>query len=155
MSNKDPLQKAKDYAFLLLKFRARSEKEIYTRLKKKKFKETTIKETLTFLKDEGFIDDRLFARSWIESRLKKSLGLGRIRGELRLKGIDQKIIDKAISQAGKTYSEEDRVAEIAARRFSRLTNLEPPVAKRRIYTYLLRRGFTPEIVEEIVSQLSN
>jgi regulatory protein len=154
-NNRDLSQKAKDYAILLLKFRARSEKEIYTRLKKKKFKEVVIKETLAFLKDKGFIDDKIFAKTWIESRLKKSLGLARLRQELGLKGIDKKIIDKAISQVGKTYSEEDTVAEIAEKRLRRLSNLEPSVKKRRVYAYLLRRGFSAEVVEEVVSQLSN
>ena len=40
MRNKEELlQKAREYAFLLLKFRLRSEKEIYSRLKQKKFAE--------------------------------------------------------------------------------------------------------------------
>ena len=54
-------QAAKEYAFLLLKFRLRSEKELAQRLRQKKFSETIIQDTLTFLKDKQFIDDQIFA----------------------------------------------------------------------------------------------
>lgn len=151
--NKDSLQKAKDYAFLLLKFRLRSEKEIYGRLRKKKFEEKVIKETLAFLKDKRFIDDNYFAKVWIESRIKKPLGLRRLKQELKIKGIDKEIIDSQIEQIKKDYSEEDIVTEIAKRRLQKLKGIEPRKAKRRILGYLLRRGFSPDIVMDVISQL--
>ena len=149
----DSLQKTRNYAFLLLKFRPRSEKEIYQRLKKKKFDDRIIKETIAFLKDKDFINDNYFAKAWVESRLKRPLGLRRIKQELRIKGIGKEIIDSQIDEIKKNYSEEDIVAEIARERFNRLKNIEPEKAKRRLYAYLLRRGFSPDIVVEIVNQL--
>jgi len=151
--NKELLQKAKEYAFCLLKFRPRSEKEIYQRLKKKKFDDRIIKETIAFLKDKDFINDNYFAKAWLESRLKRPLGLRRIKEELRIKGIGKEIIDSQIDQIKKNYSEEDIVAEIAKVRFNRLKNIEPQKAKRRLYAYLLRRGFSPDVVIEVVNQL--
>ena len=145
-SNQETLQKARDYAFLLLKFRLRSEREIYARLKKKKFDEEIIKQTVSFLKNKGFIDDSVFAKAWIESRLKKPLGLRRIRQELNLKGVDKEIIDSQISEVKKDYPEEELVKKIAQERFKRLKGIEPRSAKRRVYTYLLRRGFSPETI---------
>ncbi|MDD5166937.1 MAG: RecX family transcriptional regulator, partial [Candidatus Omnitrophica bacterium] len=70
MDNKktETLQKARAYAFLLLKYRLRSEKELGERLEGKKFDEATVKETLAFLKENDFIDDKVFARAWIDSR---------------------------------------------------------------------------------------
>jgi len=152
--NIDSLQKAKNYAFLLLKFRPRSEKEIYQRLKKKKFDDRIIKETIAFLKDKDFINDNYFAKAWVESRLKRPLGLRRIKQELRIKGIGKEIIDSQIDEIKKNYSEEDIVAEIARERFNRLKNIEPEKAKRRLYAYLLRRGFSPEIVIDVINKLT-
>jgi regulatory protein len=145
-SNQETLQKARDYAFLLLKFRLRSEREIYARLKKKKFDEEIIKQTVSFLKNKGFIDDSVFAKAWIESRLKKPLGLRRIRQELNLKGVDKEIIDSQISEVKKDYPEEELVKKIAQERLKKLKGIEPRSAKRRVYTYLLRRGFSPETI---------
>lgn len=149
----EPLQKAKNYAFLLLKFRLRSEKELYSRLKKKKFPEQIIKETILFLKDKGFIDDKVFAKTWIESRLKRPLGLKRIKTELNLKGIDKEIIESSIDEIKNSYSEVEIVTGIAQKRLSRLKGIEPAIAKRRLYTYLLRRGFSGEVVTDVVNQL--
>lgn len=147
------LQRAKNYAFLLLKFRLRSEKEIYHRLKKKKFPEGIIQETLFFLRDKKFIDDNFFAKTWIESRLKKPLGLRRIREELKLKGLDKEIIDSQLSEIKKSYSEEESATKIAQQRLNKLKGIEPIKAKSRVYRYLLRRGFSPEIVIDVVNQL--
>jgi len=147
------LQKAKEYAFLLLKFRLRSEKEIYSRLKQKKFAEEIIKETILFLKDKGFIDDSLFAKTWIESRLKRPLGLRRIKQELNLKGIAKEIIDTQLNQIKIDYFESDIVTKIAEARLSKLKDAEPKNIKRRLYAYLLRRGFSPEVVMDVIAQL--
>ncbi|MBU4473082.1 MAG: recombination regulator RecX [Candidatus Omnitrophica bacterium] len=150
-NNRDSLQKAKGYAFLLLKFRLRSEREIYERLKKKKFNEEIIRETLLFLKSKNFVDDNNFSKAWIESRLANSIGLIRLKQELRLKGIDEEIIDSQISQVKDNYSEEDIVTKIAKDKFKKLPNLEPQKAKRRIYAYLLRRGFSPGVVIDVIN----
>ena len=153
MSNsKESVQKARDYAFLLLKFRLRSEKELYERLRKKKFDQGVIKEVLAFLKERKFIDDNLFAKSWIESRLKKPFGLRRLTQELKLKGIEKEIIDNRIQEAKEGYSEADIVKRLAGMRFKKLKNIEPQKAKMRVYGYLLRRGFSPEIVSDAITQ---
>jgi len=138
---------------LLLKFRLRSEKELYSRLKKKGFDEVVIKETLSFLKEKSFIDDRIFAKAWIESRLKRPLGIRRIEAELKAKGIDKEIIDSQIEAVKQGYSEEDIVSRIAQERFRKLKDIEPQKAKRRIFAYLLYRGFSPEIIIDMVNQL--
>jgi len=153
IDSKEAIQKAREYCFLLLKFRLRSEKELNLRLKKKKFSEEIIEETLSFLKGKGFIDDNLFAKAWIESRIKKPLGLRRLRQELSLKGIAKEIIDSRIAQIKKVYCEEPLVERIAKDRLTKLKDIEPRLAKRRVYAYLLRRGFSPEIVTDAINQL--
>ncbi len=144
--------KARDYAFLLLKFRLRSENELSLRLKKKKFPEETIREVTAFLKEKKFIDDNLFARAWVNSRLKRPLGLRRIRQELRQKGIDKAVIETEVSKIG-GYCEAETVLELAKERLDRLKAVEPIKAKSRVYAFLLRRGFSPEIVIDTLNQL--
>lgn len=145
--------KAREYAFLLLKFRLRSEKEVCDRLKKKKFTAEVIKETLSFLKDKGFINDSVFAKVWIESRLRRSLGLRRIRQELNLKGIDKGTIDVQLDVLKDSYSEDDLVPGIAKDRLIKLKGIDPQKAKRRVCSYLLRRGFSPAAVYEAIDNL--
>ena len=147
------LQKAKDYAFLLLKFRPRSEKEIGERLKRKKFDTEVIRETLSFLKEKCFVDDRYFAKVWLESRIKRPLGLKKLRVELRQKGVDKEIIDSQIEEISKGYCEEEVVLRLARARLNSLKGIEPQKKKNRLYGYLMRRGFLPEQIIDVVNQL--
>lgn len=148
------LEKARSYAFLLLKFRLRSENEIYQRLKRK-FDEPVVKETVAFLKSKGFIDDKVFAKVWLESRLKRKIGLNRITKELELKGIDKEIIDNLLEYAKQDYCENEIIAAIAKERLNKLRDLEPVTAKRRVYGYLARRGFSPQTIIDVLNQLCN
>ena len=146
------LEKARSYAFLLLKFRLRSESELLCRLRLKKFDIDIARETVAFLKEKGFIDDKVFAKTWIASRLKRPLGLARIRHELRIKGVKEPLIDDEIRAARKDYPEEEIVSSLAKARFSRCKDAIPAIAKRRVVAYLLRRGFPPELVTEVVDR---
>lgn len=146
------MQKAKDYAFLLLKYRLRSEKEIFERLKKKKFDDNTVRLVLSFLKDKGFVDDEAFAKAWVGSRIKRPYGFRRISRELNLKGIDPRIINNQLEEVRKDYRESEIVRELAQKRFARLKDLERKTAKRRVYSYLLRRGFSPEAVIDALEE---
>ncbi len=146
-------EKARAYAFLLLKFRLRSEAELRARLKQKGFSEELSRDTVNFLKDKEFIDDRVFAKGWVACRLKRPFGIRRIKQELIAKGLDKEIIEDSLVQAKKDYREDQAARQLAQQRFSRLSNIEPQKAKARVYAYLLRRGFSPDIVSEIIKQL--
>lgn len=145
--------KARDYAFLLLKFRLRSEGEIAERLKRKKFSAQIIQEVVSFLKAKNFINDKIFAKAWLNARLKRSLGLCRIKQELRQKGIEQELIEQEAAKL-KDYSESQTVLNLAKARLDRLKGVESVAAKRRLYAFLLRRGFSPEIVGDVLNELS-
>ena len=145
--------KARQYAFLLLKFRPRSSKEIAQRLKKKDFDQKTIKEITLYLEEKGFLNDREFTRAWIESRLKRRFGFNRIRRELGIKGIDKQIIDLETQEIKKRYSEEDTLIQLAEERWRKLSGIPAQKAKQRLFGYLTRRGFSPEIIIETVNKL--
>ncbi|MFA4984026.1 MAG: regulatory protein RecX [Candidatus Omnitrophota bacterium] len=146
-------QKARDYAFLLLKFRLRSEKELSCRLKEKKFQAPVIREVISFLKERRFLDDREFARMWVASRAGRPWGPCRLRQELRLKGVSQEIIDEELQRLQENFPEAETVSRIARSRFERLCGREPEKAKRRVYGYLIRRGFSPASVRDALENL--
>jgi len=153
LDRRSPIEKARAYSFLLLKFRLRSEGELYERLKRKKFDEETIDATLAFLKGKGFLDDGYFAKSWVNSRLKKNLGSRRIKEELRLKGINREIIERELRRIKADYPEAEVVKGILNSKFKKISSEDPLKAKRRIYAYLLRRGFSSEVVLEALNNL--
>ncbi|MBP7836060.1 MAG: regulatory protein RecX, partial [Candidatus Omnitrophica bacterium] len=118
----------------------------------KKIPAETIKEVVSFLKEKKFIDDNVFARAWINSRLKKPLGLRRIKQELRQKGVDKEIIEAQTARL-EDYSEAKTVLDLAEGRLNRLKGIDQASAKRRVYAFLLRRGFSPEVVIDTLNQL--
>ena len=61
----DPLQQA----FFFLQYRDRSEHELRRYLARKGHDQQVIEETLAKLRDYHYVDDRLFAQAWVESRL--------------------------------------------------------------------------------------
>ena len=143
-------QKALRYAFLLLKYRLRSEDEIRQRLLRKKFELPLVEGVIVFLREKKFLDDTIFTRSWIQSRIARSLGLRRIALELKRKGVDQDIIQAQVALVTEKYREDKTVEEIAARRMKQLVRIEPRKAKARLYQYLARRGFSPDVIIDAV-----
>ncbi len=147
----DQFEKAKNYAFLLLKYRPRSEREMIARLKRKNFEEKTIFKAISFLKEKKFLDDNYFTSAWINSRLKKPYGFRRIKQELTFKGIDQETIDKQAESCAAGYREEEVVKELAEKAFIKVKSVEPAKARARVYAYLMRRGFSPETIISVIN----
>lgn len=135
-----------------MKFRLRSEKEVRERLRRKKFSPEIIENTVSFLKEKRFIDDNDFARAWIRSRIKRPLGIRRLKLELGAKGVDKALIDAQIDELKGDYNEEEVVRKIARERLSRSKGIDRQKAKKRVYAYLLRRGFSPEAIIEALNK---
>lgn len=104
------------------------------------------------MKEKKFLDDNEFARMWLESRLKRTLGIRRIRQELKTKGIDKAIIDRQIGEIKDAYSEDEIVSELLKQRLAKLKGIDPQKARQRVYGYLLRRGFSPETVIDVLNK---
>lgn len=150
---KGEVTKAKNAVFRLLKYRARSRKEIEDRLKQKKFSQDTINLVIDYFDKLEFINDREFASSWLNSRIAKPLGMRRIFFELRQKGISKDIIEEAQSKLKERYNEYEVVSELVRNKMKRLANLESNKAKRRVYNFLIRRGFSIDVINEVFSEL--
>ena len=147
-----PEEQARRYAFLLLKYRPRSEEEMRFRLRAKVFSETVIEDTISFLKDKKFLDDRLFAKAWVNSRVSSGMGSNRIIRELKLKGIAKPVITDCIENKQREFPEEKAIIEIAEERLKKLRGIEPLKAKFRLYGFLVRRGFPVPLVLDVINR---
>lgn len=147
------MRKARSRVFRMLKLRLHSEHEIVSKLEKNHFSQEIINQTVGYFKDLQFIDDRLFAQKWIESRLLKPFGFIRIAFELKNKGIHQDIIDEEITKYKDEYPETEAVCDLAKKRAHKYRNLEPEKIKQRVYGYLSRRGFSPNTIYKAIQDL--
>ena len=99
------------------------------------------------------LDDRAFTKSWISYRLARPFGFRRIIQELKIKGIDQEIIDQAFGELEGNYSPEKTALELAQRRWQRLPAIDPVKKKKRVMDFLLRRGFDASLVIKVIKLL--
>jgi len=154
--SEDKTTRGKKYLLMLLSRRIYSRYEISGKLKYKGYPEKIIANLIFWLEDNNYINDELFAEMWAQFRLQnKPIGRYKLNQELRTKGIKQDIIQKVID---KTYKEIDELTlahnlikeKIVS---SEIKNIR--IDPKKIYNFLLRRGFSTEISKNIYNELNN
>ncbi|GAB4469817.1 MAG: RecX family transcriptional regulator [Anaerolineales bacterium] len=126
-----------------LSYRPRTEQEMQRYLMNREQDENVRELVLERLKRNGWLDDRRFAEQWIENRAafrprsKKALVL-----ELRQHGVQPAIIDQAVRE----LNEEELAYQAAQRVLYRYRDCDRQVFRRKLYDFLVRRGFSYEIV---------
>jgi regulatory protein len=166
--------------FLSYRPRSKREAELYLKRKlsttqttktnpnsKSQPKEKIIRPILQKLEKEKYLDDREFARWWVEQRTKARIPKGEriIKSELFSKGIARNIIEEAFSDFEtevevETETETDTevksntpVLRAARARLDRYKGSDKYIFKRRMISFLLRRGFEWEEVKGVVDRL--
>jgi len=143
---------AKSAALRFLSFRRRTEKEIRDKLRKKGFDEKGIGRTIDKLKEYDLVNDSEFATAWVKERLAyKPRGKKLLAQELWKKGIKKDIVDQVTEELCR--DEEKSAAELVEKIKGRYKNLEPKVARRRMYGLLMRRGFSYETAKNALAPL--
>lgn len=148
------IAKAKECAYKLLKYRARSVKEIKSRLKNKGFPSGICDEIVRELTRVGYLDDRRFADMLADDIIKfRPCGIALIRSALKAKGVAADTADFAIADIEGVYNEHDSAYKLALGRSMRLKGIEQNKAKQRIYNFLARRRFNREIILEVLAEI--
>jgi SOS response regulatory protein OraA/RecX len=84
-----------------------TEAQLWSRLVKKAFGDDEVRQAVAWCKAEGYVDDALFARLYVEGA-RKRVGDARFVAELVRRGIDRATAAHAVAQAERT--EDDRLA---------------------------------------------
>jgi len=143
-----------DKVLKFLSFRPRSEFEINEYMLRKGWDEETRKKIMEKLKNLQLIDDEAFARQWLASRTHfRPEGRSLVKKELRKKGIKREIIDQLLQEERGSATEEMLAEKYARKKMERLKSLPVLVAKRRLFSALLMRGFDNEIAKTVVDKL--
>lgn len=151
--DKKELAKARMAVERLLKIRMRSYHELVDKLNIKGFSPEVITAVINQYQTLGLVDDRLFAKSWIASRLRRSFGKRRIVFELIKKGVDKEIIENELNDAHKDINEQDTVSELAVHRARKYKGLDDKKIQERVYGYLKRRGFDHAAIMKAIREL--
>lgn len=141
-------------AYRLLAARARSERELRTRLQEARMDRNTIDRIVARLYELKFLDDEAFARQWVRRLAADKLsGNRRIEMSLREKGIDRAIGDRILAEIRQEAPEAEAIRQLIRKKLkgARL-HRQDGREKRRLAQHLLGRGFSPDLVYEMIKE---
>ena len=164
LEREDMVWKAREAAYRLLAYRARTRTELRRRLRRKGYPDDIIEACVASLVEKGYLDDEAFAESFARDRVRlRPSGPRRIVQELRAKGVAADVAEPVVENvfAAENVSELE-LARTAAEKWSR-SNLRSTTGRsrdeprgklrRRLYGYLARRGFTGATIWTVIDEI--
>ncbi|HHV78209.1 MAG TPA: regulatory protein RecX [Firmicutes bacterium] len=143
-----------DYALRALARRPLTQSELRRKLLHRGYEATEIGECLARLSEMGYLDDRQFAKDFVDASVcLRPSGRRRLLAELRVKGVPDSIAQREVEVALPYEREKNLAMEAAKKRLGTLAKAEPRDLARRLYQFLLRRGFGSELAKDVVKEL--
>jgi len=105
------------------------------------------------LERAGFVDDASFARQFTRS---KAVGAGlsrrRVQQELAKRGVARDVSDEAIETVfvEEGVDEEASIERVARKKLRSLSSVDDATRKRRLYSFLARRGYDSDAISRVL-----
>ena len=155
--DKSEFEKGKQIAYRFLSYRPRSKKEVERKLKEKKISGENIVSIISLLEKNNYLNDREFTLNWIRYRMEnRPLGRRSLEYELREKGVDSEIIKDSLDEVYTGEFDEYEVAvRLAEKKIASLRKVktEDNIVKRRLFSYLHRKGFSYDTIERVIENI--
>jgi regulatory protein len=139
----------------ILAARPRSEQQLRERLLEKPWAvPALVDECLARLKELGYVNDGLFARSYTSSRVAaKPIGRSRLARELAGKKVAPQAINEALDEAFEEVSEESLIDRAIEKRIRTHGRPEDRSDAKRMFDYLARLGFGYDLIRRKLQAL--
>lgn len=149
LRDRDDIERAYERALNYLSYRPRSKWEVERNLREKGVEDLVIDRVTRRLTSAGLLDDKEFARYWVDNRVRfNPRGLRGLRHELRQRGVSHSIIDETLATLD-VEAAARRAAEVGARRYSQAA---PRDFHRKLQAYLARRGFSYAVIKPLIQE---
>jgi regulatory protein len=149
----DPEQVARTILLRRLEAAPRTRAELATTLRERNVPDDVAQHVLDRFEEVGLVDDRMFARMWVESRQRgRSLSGRALRSELHRKGVPDALVDEALEIV--TPADELAAArEVAARKARSVVGLPRATQVRRLSGALARKGYGPGLTAQVIREV--
>ncbi len=157
MAEVTPFSAAYNKALEALARGAKSTRDLGRWLARRDHAPEDVSAVLTRLTERGLLNDADYAVLFTRSRATtRGMSRRRIAAELAKRGVARDLVDAAITEvmADESIDERAIVEAAAAKKFRALAKLEPDVQRRRLYGFLARKGFAPDLVRETVAKFT-
>jgi len=143
--------KALNYSFLLLKYRARSKWEINSRLKKKGYQFFLVDKVIIYLESNNYLNDKEFVNFYVSCSLDKGWGPKKIDFNLKKLGISIQLRKEVLFDIGDCSQ---KIIEFIQRKteYYKKENIPKKIIWQRIIRSLLSKGFSHK---DIITQMQN
>ena len=113
-----------------------------------------VEAVLLRLTRDRYLDDAGYAARVARSRLRfDGLGRHRIRQDLRLRGVERATADQGIAEALTEVPEAEALDRVAQRYWRSRTSDAPRDRLRKLWAFLVRRGFPSDLVRARLTEL--
>ena len=149
MNDDEAFQRAMATALRFLSYRPRSAAEVRSRLRRR-FPHPIAERVIESLAEQSLVDDSKFARLWRDSRESTNpRSATAIKRELMSKGVSRDIAD----EASREVDDRDSAYRAGAKHARRLEQADFQTFRRRLSSYLMRRGFSRSLTRDTVARL--
>lgn len=151
----NPYEKTMSRAFRLLSFKPRTVAEMRERLLEKDWaEEAIVDQVIARLKELGYLNDEQYAASFATSRLTaRPLGRTRLRRDLQNKKVPAQIAEQTLNEVYADGAEEGLIDRAIAKRLRLKGAPQSPEEVKKLFDYLMRRGFSYQLVLRKVREL--
>ena len=155
IAREEGLLRTYDRAVMMLAARGRAAKDLERQLVRKGETPEFARLAVERLSSEGFINDDTYARSFVRS---KSGGAGlarfRLKQELGRQGVERAVAEEAIAEVfdEEGIDEVDTATALAMKRARSLRGADPQSRRRRLYSFLARRGYSPSVIAAALAE---
>ncbi|WP_372974598.1 regulatory protein RecX [Muriicola sp.] len=134
-------------------YQDRCHQEVLRKLREMRMIPEAIDKIMGHLIAHGFLNEERFARSFVRGKFRiKKWGRVRITRELKNRDISPYIIRMAFEELDdREYS--DTLRDLARKRLSQLEGIDPRLQKKKLYDYLLYRGWESSRIYDQLDEL--
>jgi len=142
-------------AFQYATYKTRTEKQVRDALSKRGFIDESIQEAIDFLYNFKYLDDENYAINFVLASLeKKPSGKKVLQYKLQSKGISSIIANKVLDDIYPKENILDLALKVIEKRFRKKTTISKELLEKELQ-YLIRKGFSYDIVKEIRKQFQS